>query len=387
MSALSSDINALTCSAQDALACLAQEGLACSTQDDASPAELEDRTEAARERVQIRSRRYLGAKTRLLPILEQVIAQELGAFSSLADLFAGTGVVGHHFNTPERRIIANDLLSANRVGLDCFLGTSQLDEGRIEDLLRALEALPCEDDNYFSEHFGNRFFTLETARRIGAMREALEQWEQAGALLPGERDVLLTSLLYAADRVANTCGHYDAYRPLGVSLPPLTLNFPAIPLEANQGNQIFQADANALVGTLDVDVLYIDPPYNSRQYSDTYHLLENLATWKKPPVSGKAQKMDRTGLKSRYCSLVDAQVAFRELIDAANARLIVVSYNNMGGKGAKRSQACLSDAVILEALARRGTVTLHEHAYPSFTARKTPILAHTERLFCCRVRT
>ena len=61
-------------------------------------------------------------------------------------------------------------------------------------------------------------------------------------------------------------------------------------------------DTNAIASTIEADLVYIDPPYNSRQYCDAYHLLENVARWEKPEVFGVAKKMDRTSLKSAYCT-------------------------------------------------------------------------------------
>ena len=56
-------------------------------------------------------------------------------------------------------------------------------------------------------------------------------------------------------------------------------------------------DANELVREIRADLVYIDPPYNSRQYCDIYHLLENVARWERPEVSGVARKMPRDELK------------------------------------------------------------------------------------------
>ena len=61
-------------------------------------------------------------------------------------------------------------------------------------------------------------------------------------------------------------------------------------------------DANEFIKNVKADLVYIDPPYNSRQYCDAYHLLENVARWEKPEVFGTAKKMDRSKLKSKYCS-------------------------------------------------------------------------------------
>ena len=133
------------------------------------------------------------------------------------------------------------------------------------------------------------------------------------------------------------------------------------------------------------DIVYIDPPYNSRQYSDAYHLLENLVEWKKPEVFGVARKMDRTGLKSEYCT-IKATKAFKDLVDNLEAKYILVSYNNMGEKGVGRSQAKISDKEIIEILESKGDVKTFETNYNTFTTGKTKIEDHKERIFFCKVK-
>ncbi|MEE1280583.1 MAG: DNA adenine methylase, partial [Oscillospiraceae bacterium] len=96
-----------------------------------------------------------------------------------------------------------------------------------------------------------------------------------------ERAILITSLLYAMDKIANTCGHYDAYRK-GVEFDKsLELYVPMANRQNNPNNQCLNMDSNELVKNIEADLVYIDPPYNSRQYCDAYHLLENVARWKK----------------------------------------------------------------------------------------------------------
>ena len=85
-------------------------------------------------------------------------------------------------------------------------------------------------------------------------------------------------------------------------------------IDLNLNNRIFNEDANELIERIECDLLYLDPPYNSRQYSDAYHLLENVARWEKPEVFGVARKMDRSALKSDYC-MSNATQAFEDLID------------------------------------------------------------------------
>jgi len=128
-----------------------------------------------------------------------------------------------------------------------------------------------------------------------------------------EKNILLCSLIYAIDKVANTVGHYDAFRKDLDMLQPIKLLIPDIDYSNNDKNKVYNEDANILIKKIDCDVLYLDPPYNSRQYSDAYHLLENLAEWKKPKVEGIAKKMDRFHIKSAYC-FKNATQAFEDFI-------------------------------------------------------------------------
>ncbi|HDL5880946.1 TPA: DNA adenine methylase, partial [Mannheimia haemolytica] len=127
-------------------------------------------------------------------------------------------------------------------------------------------------------------------------------------------------------------------------------------------------------------LLYLDPPYNSRQYCDAYHLLENVARWEKPKVYGVARKMDRTSLKSDYC-MIAATKAFEELIENADAKYILLSYNNMSDKGNDRSNAKISDEDIMKILSKKGKVIVFESDYKSFSTGKSDIQDNKERLF------
>lgn len=102
------------------------------------------------------------------------------------------------------------------------------------------------------------------------------------------------------DKIAKTCGHYDAYRKGAVFDRHLELALPVPEGTLNANNVCYNEDTNELMKKIEADLVYIDPPYNSRQYCDAYHLLENVARWEKPDVHGVARKMDRSALKSDY---------------------------------------------------------------------------------------
>jgi len=194
---------------------------------------------------------------------------------------------------------------------------------------------------------------------------------------------LITSLLYGLDKIANTCGHYDAYRQNVTLTDELNLAIPEPNLELKD-NVCKNCDTNELVKSITADVVYVDPPYNSRQYCDAYHLVENIARWEKPEVFGVAKKMNRSSLKSKYCTR-SAPAAFNDLIENLNAKYIVVSYNNMAKKGNDRSNARISDKEILEILQRKGTVKVFSEQFKAFTTGKSEHLDNKERLFVCKV--
>ena len=141
------------------------------------------------------------------------------------------------------------------------------------------------------------------------------------------------------DRISHTCGHYDSFIRDGKYTGILELKMPSNDYLLNAENQIFCADSNTIADKVSVDVAYLDPPYNSRQYCDAYHLLENVAIWNKPEVFGVAKKMDRTKMKSKYCKSIEAAKALDELVMKLDCRYILLSYNNNGKKLQVRSNA------------------------------------------------
>lgn len=331
--------------------------------------------------LQIHNRRFLGNKTKLLGFIGDIVADKCRGYQTFCDIFAGTGVVGHYFNRPDVKIISNDILSSSHVSLQCWLNTKSYNRERVAGLIEHLNNLKPKKENYTSKHFGNTYFTKENALKIGAIREEIETLR----LSQEEKYILLTALLYAVDKVANTVGHYEAYRKKLDTTKEIRILLPDINTSNNINNEVYQKDSNQLIREIRSDVLYIDPPYNSRQYGDSYHLLENIATWEKPEVEGVAKKMkNRQHLKSKYC-LRSAATAFTDLIRNARTKHILLSYNNTGEKKNERSNARISDKEIIDILKERGPVETFEREYKGFTAGKSDTNGHTERVFYCKV--
>jgi adenine-specific DNA-methyltransferase len=345
--------------------------------------------------ISLQNRKYIGSKAALLDfilsVVEELVGEELSC-SVFFDLFAGTGVVADAFVGKAKKVLANDLLYSNYVTNRAFLCTTgeNADLKKVEGLIEELNTLEG-DRGYLAENYGNTYFTLENAQRIEAVRERIEKWHRQELLSSQEYYLLLTSLLYAADKVANTCGQYDAYlknlgqrpySPNGVHLVDetvyTTLQLRPLALRLEGECKVYCQDANTLVEEIDADILYLDPPYNSRQYCDNYHVLENIARWEKPPLSGKTRKFDRSGLRSRYSSRRKAAQALAELVDKAQCRYIFLSYN---------SEGIITDREILAIMQSKGKVTVRERPYSVFGngAGRSRRRQLVERLFSCEV--
>ncbi|MFK3618481.1 Dam family site-specific DNA-(adenine-N6)-methyltransferase [Pasteurella multocida] len=330
----------------------------------------------------INNRRYLGNKYKLLDFIRGVVDEYCPAVNVVMDIFSGTGAVASAFS--DKMIMTNDLLYCNYIIHYAWFMPEDYSEEKIINLISEYNQIETNENNYVRRNFADTFFAADSCSKIGVIRENIEKLYQKKQLNFKEYSILITSLLYAMDKIANTVGHYDAYRKNAINHEELELAVILPSKHLNQNNQCFNTDANQLVSKIQCDLLYLDPPYNSRQYCDAYHLLENIACWKKPEVSGVARKMERSKLKSDYCTK-SAEQAFTDLIEKANAKYILLSYNNMANKGNDRSNAKISDDTIWRVLRKKGEVKVFEQSYKAFSTGKSDIYSHTERLFLCKV--
>ena len=337
--------------------------------------------ETTKSLLKINNRRYLGSKQRMLPFIEKVVDDNTCNIHTVADIFGGTGVVANLFKEKGKNIIVNDILTSNYVSYQTWFSSSKIDENKIKNKLFELNHLSGVS-GYVTKNFGNRYFSIDNAKKIDAIREQIEQYSDINFR---EKSILLTSLLYAMDKVANTVGHFDAFRKKMDNLTPIYLKLPE--LTDNKDNKIYNTDANELVKKIKADLVYIDTPYNSRGYENAYHVLENVIEWKKPAVEGIAKKAINRKEKSSEYTKARAPQAFADLISHINAKYILVSYNNMAKKGNSRSNAKISNEEIIQILKTRGKVQVFDTDFSAFTTGKTNIKDHKELLYLCTVNT
>ena len=329
----------------------------------------------------IYNRRYIGNKYKLLPWIFSIINNECSG-TSFTDIFAGTGVVSVGASSYFNEIIVNDFLHSNFVIYKAFLGSGSWDPVKIKNIIHIYNSINADniDENYFSVHFGGKYFSSTSARLIGYVREDIEH--RRGDLTEKEYNILLSSLLYSADKIANTVGHYDAYFKKYPTKNIFYL-YPIKPIETKNKVVIFREDANDLTRNVETDIVYIDPPYNSRQYSRFYHILETLVKWDKQQLYGVALKPQPENM-SDYCR-VNARNALQDLVENVKAKYIVLSYNNTynSKSNSSRNKITLNDIEYI--LRRKGNTKVFQKNYRHFDAGNTHFQNHKEYLFVTQI--
>jgi len=329
------------------------------------------------EKILMNSRRYIGNKSKLLDWIFRILKEETLCQGTFIDIFAGTGIVSKEAMKYYDNIIMNDILYSNNIIYNAFFLDQEWSFSKIKGIVDFYNNLSANEleENYFSINFGNKFFEYDLAKIIGFIREDLE--ERKDSLNTKEYSILLASLIYSIDRLANTVGHFDAYIKKPINKKPLNLRL--IQTEDFKNIEIYKEDANYLASKIEGDIAYIDPPYNSRQYSRFYHIYENLVQWKKPELFGVALKPEPENM-SKYCT-VKAKNEFKDLVENLNVKYLAVSYNNTYKSKSKSSENKIKYEEILEILNSVGKTKVFEQSHSFFNTGKTDFNDHKEYLF------
>lgn len=325
----------------------------------------------------IYNRRYIGSKTKLIDFIFSNLPLEI---KTACDIFAGSGVVSSKFiTTPNvQKVISNDLLYSNEIIYNAFFNGQNINIKDMEDIVNFYNRELRTESNYFSDNFSNKFFSHNDCLKIGSIREHIAN----SNLCRLQKDVLLASLIYSMDKIANTVGHFEAYRKKEVLQDKFKFEL-IKPIKHNKKIEIYRKDANALTKEIDVDLVFIDPPYNSRQYSRFYHIYENLVQWQKPELFGTALKPKEENM-SEYCRS-SAPTVFADLISNLNCSFIAVTYNNTYVSKSSSSKNKISLEQLADTLSSKGKLEIKEKLHTQFNAGKSNLKDHKEFLFLVKV--
>jgi adenine-specific DNA-methyltransferase len=331
--------------------------------------------------ISLESRRYIGSKAKLTEWIMNLIDKETEDIGSFVDIFAGTASVSNQAIPKFEHVVINDILYSNNVIYRGFFEAGIWDAEKLNDIITHYNTLDPATipENYFSENFGGKFYEHDTAKLIGYIRQDIE--DMKSELTKKEYFILLATLIYNIDKVANTVGHFDAYIKKPIKPQPFRLRL--IDAQDFENVEIYRKDANLLARDIRSDLVYIDPPYNSRQYCRFYHLYETLIKWDKPRLFGVALKPVAENMSS-YCT-VKARDTFEDLVNNLNTRYLVVSYNNTYNSKSNSSENKIRLEEIEQILNRCGKTQIFECSHRFFNTGKTEFENHKELLFITKV--
>lgn len=310
---------------------------------------------------------YIGSKYSLLDFLETTIAEVTGYKNGdnfvFGDLFAGTGIVGQTYKAKGCTVISNDIQYYSYVLNKHYIeNIPELDTSLLETL-NGLEPIEGFIYNNYCEGSGSgrNYFTNENGKKCDAIRIELERLRTAGEISDHLYFYYLASLVNSIDKYANTASVYGAFLKHIKKSAQKEFQLELLPVIPGAVGETYNEDINELVKKIHGDVLYLDPPYNARQYCSNYHVLETIAKYDNPTLSGVTGLRDSSDQKSKFCSKRTVAATFEDLIKNAQFKYIFLSYNNEG---------LMSLDTIKEIMSKYGEYRFFTKEYKRFKADK-----------------
>lgn len=338
---------------------------------------------------------YIGSKYKLLEwIVENIKEQtDFADFNGIkfADLFAGTGVVSFYFRNLGAITISNDAELYSYIlvrALTCCTFTDKCHR-ILDELGQNREEIIGYITKHYSPYDGNerKFFTIENAKKIDTMRNRIEEMHKDGLISEDEYIFLLASLIVSADAVSNVPAVYGCYLKNFKDKAKKPLQLRPIHLSKNEkieGTFCYNADILSLCHDIDiVDIVYLDPPYNERQYSKNYFPL-NMIAKNTEQLNDEPELKGITGIPvgcfiSSFCKRGQAESAFKDLFDKLKTKTkwIFMSYN---------SESIVTKDRMIEIMSAYGKCSVVSQDYKrfkSFEYNKDKVIQ--EYLFCLEI--
>ena len=278
---------------------------------------------------------YIGSKLSLRPFIKEKILEVSRLDKEdkvFGDLFAGTGVIGNEFKKMGYKVISNDIQHYSYILNKHYIENNYPMNTKLLEHLNSLKGQEGFIYNNYCMGSGSErnYFSDFNGKKCDAIRQELEKLYKDKEIDKHQYN-FLASLINSIDKYANTVSIYGAFLKSLKKRAEKNFKLELLPIiEGNKKGKVYNEDVNSLIKKVKGDILYLDPPYNSKQYSTNYHLLETISRYDNPVIKGKTGLRVCNKQKSKFCSKPQVKQVFEELISNANFKYIFLSYNDEG---------------------------------------------------------
>ncbi len=332
---------------------------------------------------------YMGSKLKLLDWLLEIITKRiiLNKDTLFGDLFAGSGIVSLFLRLNNIPVISNDSeyysYILNYAFTLCNYNTNianiiaQINNSFENKLyVNTVDIITKEFSPY--NNCERMYFTTDNAKRIDYTKKYLHTLN----LTDNDYYFIMASLITSADQFANATSMYTSYLKSFKknALNPLILK----PIHQITNKSIAKSNVynhnilDSNITNLQFDIVYLDPPYNERQYSKYYFPLNIIAykSYDNLELKGKTGIPNNCFLSS-FCKKKNVKESFENLISSLKTKWIFISYNN-------ESIISKNDMIII--LEKYGSVEIEELDYKRFKSANINVETNVvEYLFCVKI--
>ena len=326
--------------------------------------------------------RFIGNKENLLNNIYSELSIRNIKGNSFFDFFAGTGNVGKFFKEKGYQVFSSDVLYFSYVLQRAYIqnnnvvtfnklikkfnikNTNDFFSTPLDSIVDFLNQIEPKKGFIYKNYAPSGTVNLEqprmyfndgNAQKIDAIRETINIWKYEELISDNEYYILIACLIETVPFYANISGVYAAFNKKWDPRAKKELVLRSIKLILNdKTNESFNCNSIELLKKIKTDIIYLDPPYNHRQYAPNYHLLETIAKYDSPTIKGITGMRNYDDQKSNFCNKLKALKELEKIASEAQYKYLILSYN---------SEGIMQQGNILDILQKFGIVELIEFSY------------------------